>query len=273
MENTVLMAIFTMSGLSLFFSIFLGFADKFLRVEENPLIAKVNELLPGANCGGCGFAGCYDFATKVVEGKVEPSACSVNDSDNVKEIGALLGKEVQSGPKLVARIMCKGGKAEAVRKQTEYHGPKTCLAMHVLSGGDKLCFYGCLGGGDCVNVCPFQAMFMNSNGLPVVIDELCTGCGICVQNCPRNIIELHPIDRKVFVFCKNQDDPRTSAQVCKVACTGCSVCARKLDGAVKIENNLAFLNYEALEKLETVELSEICKTGALSKLKGNGNFN
>lgn len=274
MENQVLMSILTMGGLGLFFSIFLAIANQKLKVEENPLIGKINELLPGANCGGCGYAGCYDFATKVVEGKVSPSKCTVNEPENTKEIGKLLGVEVETSKKMVARVLCAGGNAEANRKMTEYYGPMSCAAMHILSGGEKLCFFGCLGGGDCVQACPFGGIFMNKNGLPVVIEELCTGCGMCAKACPRNVIEIHPIDRQIFVFCKNQDDPKTSTLVCKVACNGCGVCARKLDGAIKIEEHLARINYEALEKLETVPV-EICKSGALRKIQSrtNGNFN
>ncbi|MCX7908780.1 MAG: RnfABCDGE type electron transport complex subunit B [Ignavibacteria bacterium] len=270
MESQLVLSILTMGGLGLFFSIFLAIANEKLRVEENPLISKINELLPGANCGGCGFAGCYDFATKVVEGKVKPTKCPVNDPENTNEIGKLLGIEVETTTKMVARVLCKGGNAEAVKKDTEYLGPRTCLAMHYLSGGEKLCFYGCLGGGDCVLACPFGGIVMNNNGLPVVIEELCTGCGMCVQACPRNVIELYPVDVDVLVLCKNLDDPKTSSQVCKVACNGCGVCARKLDGAVTILDNLARINIEKIKNLETVPV-EICKTGALTKIKAKGN--
>lgn len=270
MENSVLMAILTMGGLGFFFSVFLAIANQKLRVEENPLIAKVNELLPGANCGGCGFAGCYDFATKVVEGITSPSKCPVNDPDNAIEIGKLIGIEVDRSTKLVARVLCAGGNYQANRKMVEYYGPMSCSAMHVLSGGEKLCFYGCLGGGDCVQACLFGGIFMNENGLPIIAEDLCTGCGLCANACPRNVIELHPVERKIFVLCKNHDDPKTSTQVCKVACNGCGICARKLDGAVTIVDHLAVINYEALQQNDSFPV-EICKSGALVKIGDNGN--
>lgn len=272
MENTLLLAILTMGGLSLFFAIFLAIADKKLRVEENPLIGKINEFLPGANCGGCGFAGCYAFATSVVEGKASPTGCPVNDSDNNVEIGKLMGMEVDSSTKMVARVLCSGGNAEANFKMTEYYGPMSCATMDILSGGEKLCFYGCLGGGDCVVACPFNAIFMNENAIPVVIDELCTGCGLCAKACPRDVIEIHPIDRDTFIFCKNHDDPKTSTQVCKVACSGCGSCARKSDGAIIVSDYLGKIDYGVLERVGKAPI-EFCKTGALKQIKQNGNFN
>jgi len=272
MEDTLTIAILTMGGLSLFFAAFLAIADKKLRVDENPLIGKIVDLLPGANCGGCGFAGCYDYATKVVEGKASPTGCPVNTSENNIEIGKLMGIEVDTKVKMVARVLCNGGNAEANYKMTEYYGPMSCATMDILSGGEKLCFYGCLGAGDCVSACPFNAIFINPNGLPVVIDELCTGCGLCAKACPRDVIEIHPIDRNIFIFCKNHDDPKTSTQVCKVACTGCGTCARKSQGAIQVENYLGKIDYAIMDQVGRAPI-ELCRTGALKQITNNGNAN
>ncbi len=261
----IIIAIATMGGLGFIFAGGLAFADKKLRVEENPLINTVNELLPNANCGACGFAGCYDFAVKVVEGKAVPSGCPVSGNETSIHISDALGIEAGNSVKMIPVILCRGGSSEAVNKIAEYNGPLSCKAMAIVSGGDKLCYYGCSGGGDCSSVCPFGAMLMNGNGLPEVMEKLCTGCGICVKACPRNIIEMHPVDRNVFVFCKNQDDPKRSKEVCSVACIGCGICARKSDGGVEMINNLGIIKYE---KFDESKISfEKCSTGAIRKIR------
>ncbi len=264
MDFTMIIALATMGGLGLIFAGALAVADKKLRVEENPLIGKVNEVLPGANCGGCGCAGCYDFAVRLVEGKASVTGCPVGGEDVAVQIAEILGIEAGAAVKMLPRILCHGGNSEAVRKMTDYYGPLSCSAMALVSGGNKLCFYGCLGGGDCVEACPFGAMVMNENGLPEVIEDLCTGCGMCVKACPRDIIEMHPADREVFVFCKNHDDPKTAKSVCTVACLGCGICSRKSDGGVEMVDYLGVINYDKLDP-EKIPF-EKCTTGAIKKL-------
>ena len=265
MDFTFIIAIATMGGLGLIFAGGLAFADKKLRVEENPLIGQINEILPGANCGGCGNAGCYDFAVKLVEGKASVTGCPVGGEDTAQLIAEMMGVEAGSSVKMLPRILCRGGNSEAVKKNVEYYGPLSCSAMSIVAGGDKLCYYGCLGGGDCVTACPFNAMIINENGLPEVIEELCTGCGNCAKVCPRNVIEMHPADRNVFVFCKNHDDPKKSKEVCTVSCLGCGICARKSDGGVEMDNFLGVVHYDKLD--ESKIPFDKCTTGAISKIK------
>lgn len=266
MEATFLIAIATMGGLGFIFAGGLAIADKKLRVFEDPKIAQINDVLPGANCGGCGYAGCYDFAVNVVEGKASVTGCPVGDNDTAKEIADIMGVEAGESVKMLPRILCRGGHQEAVQKMVDYYGPLSCSAMDIVSGGDKLCYYGCLGGGDCVKACPFDAMVMNDNGLPEVIEELCTGCGNCVKACPRDVIEMHPADREVFVFCKNHDDPKKSKDVCKVACLGCGICARKSDGGIEMVDNLGVIHYDKLDP-EKIPFDK-CRTGAIGYLDG-----
>jgi Na+-translocating ferredoxin:NAD+ oxidoreductase subunit B len=144
----------------------LAIADKKLRVEENPLIGQINDALPGANCGACGKAGCYDFAVNVVDGSVSPNGCPVGGQDVANDIAALLGIEAGTAVKIVARVLCRGGNIEAARKMVEYRGPQSCSTMDLVSGGAKMCQYGCMGGGDCVDACTFNAIYLNNNGLP-----------------------------------------------------------------------------------------------------------
>ena len=265
MDISILIAVVTMGGLAFIFAGGLAFADKKLRVEENPLIGKVNEALPGANCGACGKAGCYDFAVNLVEGKAEATGCPVGGNETAQELAKILGVDAGESVKLYPRILCKGGISEAANKMTHYYGPLSCSAMDIVSGGDKLCFYGCLGGGDCVEACPFDALFMNENGIPELIEENCTGCTMCVKACPRDIIEMHPADRNVFVFCKNHDNPKQSKNVCSVACMGCSICARPSEGGIEMDNDLAVINYDQVD-FDKVPM-EKCRTGALGTLR------
>ena len=268
MDISLIIAIATMGGLAFIFAGGLAFADKKLRVEENPLIAKVNDALPGANCGACGKAGCYDFATNLVEGKAEVNGCPVGGNETARLLAEIMGVEANDTIKYYPRILCKGGISEAATKMTGYYGPLSCTSMDMVSGGDKLCFYGCLGGGDCVEACPFDALFMNDDGIPELIEANCTGCTMCVQACPRDIIEMHPADRNVFVFCKNHDNPKQSKNVCSVSCMGCGICARPSEGGIVMENDLAVINYDKLD--ESKIPFDKCRTGALGHLHDNG---
>ncbi|MBL1215368.1 MAG: RnfABCDGE type electron transport complex subunit B [Ignavibacteriae bacterium] len=265
MDYTLIIAIATMGGLGFLFAGGLALADRKLRVEENPLIAKVNDALPGANCGACGKAGCYDFAVNIVEGNAAVNGCPVGGDETAQLVADIMGVEAGSAIKMYPRVLCRGGNSEAVSKLTEYYGPLSCAAMDIVSGGNKMCFDGCLGGGDCVEACPFGAMIMNENGIPEVIEELCTSCTMCVQACPRDVIEMHPEDRNVFVFCKNHDDPKKAKDVCSVACLGCGICARKSDGGVEMHDNLGVINYDKLD--QNLIPFDKCRTGAIGHLR------
>ncbi len=265
MEFSLLIAIATMGGLGFLFAGALAIADKKLSVEEDPTIGKINDILPGVNCGACGRAGCYDFAMNVVSGDAAVNGCPVGGQETANDIGRIMGVEAGTATKIVARVLCKGGSIEAAKRMIEYRGPQSCATMDLISGGSKMCQYGCMGGGDCVEACTFNAMYLNDNDLPVVIDDLCTGCGMCVKACPRDIIELHPIDREVFVFCKNHDDPKTAKEVCDVACFGCGICARKSDGGIIMENGLAVIQYDDFDP-EKIPFDK-CKTGAICYLR------
>jgi len=266
MDASVAPALLTMGGLGLFFAGALALADRKLRVAEDPRVGRVQEALPGANCGACGLAGCADFAVKVVEGGAEVTGCPVGGPETAREIARMLGVEAGESVRLVARVLCRGGRAEALEKAA-YAGPAACSARALVGGAEKACLHGCLGGGDCVEACRFDALVMDANGLPQVIDELCTGCGACARACPRDVIELHPEDRGIFVFCRSHDDPKTAKKVCAVACVGCGICAKKGEG-VSLERHLAVIDYERLDP-ETIPFDK-CRTGAIGRLPGRG---
>ncbi|MEN8192271.1 MAG: RnfABCDGE type electron transport complex subunit B [Bacteroidota bacterium] len=264
MSDTLFIALTTMGGLGFIFASALAIAYKKLQVEENPMIAEINDILPNANCGACGKAGCYDFAVNVVDQKVDVNACPVGGEEVANSIADILGVESSSAVKIVPRILCRGGDAEAKKKPTNYSGPLSCSVMEIVAGGDKLCDYGCLGGGDCVTACPFGVMIMTDNNLPEVIEELCTGCGLCAKACPKNIIEMHPSDRNVFVFCKSNDDPKKASAVCSVSCRACAICAKNTDGGVVMNNFLAEINYKLFD--ESKIPFEKCRTEAIDYL-------
>jgi electron transport complex protein RnfB len=241
--TAILISIASMGGLGAIFSIGLSIANKKLQVEEDPRIALVQEQLPNANCGGCGLPGCAKFAECVVTGQVTPSQCPVCSAEAVITIAQIMGVEANVAERKIARVFCQGGNFETAKKGI-YSGIPTCVAATFAGGGEKLCSYGCIGFGDCVKVCPFDAMYMNDNGLPVVIDARCTGCGNCVEACPRQLIELHPESHKLFVLCKNQDSPKESRKVCTRACVACGICVRIAgESNMMMKNNLAIIDY------------------------------
>ncbi len=260
--NTLLLSIGAMGGLGALFSTGLSIADKKLRVEEDPRIGKILDELPGANCGGCGYPGCGNFADNIVTGKVQISGCPVSSDYAIEAIAGIMGVEANKGERMIARVFCQGGIAETAIK-ADYVGIQSCIAVNLLGGGEKLCENGCLGFGDCIKACPFDAMYMSANGLPVVIEEKCTGCGNCVEACRRSVIELHPTSHSLFILCKNQDKPKDARKACTKACIGCGICVRAVeDNQIYIENNLAYINYESYGKVSELPTDK-CPTGCM----------
>ncbi len=219
-------AIITLTTIGAVFGLILSVAKKKLHVEKDPRIEQIIEALPGANCGACGLPGCSGYATKIVDEDMEITLCPVGGADLVSALAEIMGVEAEGGGvPLKARVHCHGGNAESIKK-FEYEGPHNCSASENLMGGDRVCSYGCLGRGECVDVCPFDAMYMNKNGLPEVILDKCTGCGKCVQACPRDIISLIPENFDVYVMCKNEERGALMKKGCSVGCTGCKLCEK-----------------------------------------------
>jgi len=220
-----MIAAFAMGGIALFFALFLLFAYKQFAVEEDPRIAQIEEILPGANCGACGYAGCRQYAEAIIKENAPINKCAPGGEEVIKKIAKITGQAVTEFTPMVARVLCKGGKGIA-EDRAVYRGFMSCAVADALVKGDKTCIWGCLGLGDCVRACPFDAMYMGEDGLPVVIEDKCTGCGECAKACPRNIIEIVPKTQKVFVFCKNEDKAINVRKYCKVGCIGCGICVR-----------------------------------------------
>jgi len=260
-----LIPIITMGALGFLFALGLVFAYRKLAVEIDPLIEKIAESMPQANCGACGYAGCQALAEAIAAGKAAPDSCPVGGADTVEKISAILGVKAGEVVKKVARLHCRGTK-DAAPRRSEYLGLKTCYASHLM-GGDKLCTYGCLGLADCVRSCVFNAMYMGEDGLPVIIEENCTACGKCVDACPRNLLELHPLSRNILVYCRSEDRGPVARKACKNACIACGICSRACPEAIVIENNLAVItDYNKIPPEKIPEI-EKCPTLAIGRLK------
>ena len=231
-------------GLALALGFGIGYANIKFKVEEDPRLEKILEVLPGANCGACGFPGCGNFATSLLSGKAKPESCPIGGFEVVAAIGAILGVTVEQTARKVAYIRCEGGKNNSTY-QYQYLGMDNCsAAMQLAGGGAKACSYGCLGGGSCMHVCDFDAVVMK-NGIAVIDEEKCVACEKCVSACPKNIVEIVPYDIKVRVACKSLDNGKTVRANCTVGCIGCKLCEKNCTyDAVHVTNLLADIDYE-----------------------------
>ncbi len=255
-------AILFLAGLSVVLAVILAIAHSRLKVFEDPRIENVEEMLPGANCGACGLPGCRAFAEKVVKGEVMPSECPVGGPETANFVANYLGIEAGSAIRKVARLRCAGGK-DVAKQAALYSGYESCRAAAAVTGGPKACVYGCLGLGDCVDVCDFNALFMGPTSIPIVDSDNCTACGDCVEICPKDLYELTPINQHLFVQCKSVLEGDEMLEDCKVACTGCARCAADApEGLITMKNNLPEINRELIDK-ETAIATYRCPTGAI----------
>lgn len=256
-----------MTGIGLLFAVILTVAYRFLKVEEDPRIEETEDLLPGSNCGACGEPGCHAFAEKLVAGRAQPSRCTVASTDAIDAVAELLDVDPGQQEKRVARLHCAGGRGQAYQI-AEYRGFDSCVAASVVSGGGKGCPWGCLGLGDCEGVCTFDAITMNSNGLPTVDIEKCTACGDCVDICPRDLFELVPLNQHLFVQCKAPLAGAMATSVCVAACDACERCvADAAPGLIRMQDNLPLVDYRAGGPARP-EATFRCPTGAIQWLDG-----
>lgn len=247
MNEVVLYAVISLGAIGTVAAVILFFVAQRFRVIEDPKIDIVADLLPGANCGGCGFAGCRNFAEGLVKaGSMDGMSCPPGGNDVMKKIAEVLGLTVEEQDPVIAVVRCNGSRTHAPAK-VKYEGASTCFFSHNLYAGESGCPFGCLGQGDCVVSCQFDAMYMDEEtGLPVVITEKCVACGACVKACPRAIIELRPRgkkDRRIYVNCINQEKGGPARKNCAVACIGCGKCVKVCPhDAITMENNLAYIH-------------------------------
>lgn len=246
--NVILLAVISLGGIGLVSAIILYVASKKFAVYEDPRIAKVAEVLPQANCGGCGYPGCNGFAEACVKaGSLEGKLCPVGGQPVMEKVAGILGLSADGATPKVAVVRCNGTCASRPRI-TKYDGVRSCAIMSSTYGGETGCSFGCLGGGDCVAACQFGAIKVNpETGIAEVDEDKCTACGACVKACPKGIIELRnkgKNNRRVYVACMNKEKGAVTRKACAVGCIGCGKCVKTCPfEAITLENNLAYIDY------------------------------
>ncbi len=254
MTELLIYSALSLGGVAAGFAVVLYIISQRFKVEEDPRIGEVTELLPGINCGACGYPGCSGLAEALVdaadEGDISHLTCPPGGADTMKQVGRYFGLEVGSKHKTLAVLRC-GGSFAAAPAKNEYQGPETCAIAHSLYVGVNGCPHSCLRLADCEVACPFDAIEMNDEtGLPEVIPELCTSCGACVKACPRDLFEIRPrgkgkAERRVWINCRNKQPGGIARKNCSVACIGCGKCVRvcnEIVQAISMEDNLAYID-------------------------------
>ncbi|MCK4272098.1 RnfABCDGE type electron transport complex subunit B [bacterium] len=247
MQSSTLLPLIILGGLGLLFSVGLAYASKKFAVQENPRLSQILDVLAGVNCGACGYPGCRAFAEAVVKGETAIDGCTPGGAESTSQIARIMRTETESAEyiSMVAVVRCRGGRKEA-GELFRYQGLQDCDAAQLVAGGSKACPYGCLGLGTCVQACFFEALSMGDNGLPVVDDKRCTGCGLCVSACPRKIIQLIPRSAQIYLACVSQDKGKAVKTVCSVGCIGCGLCFKPKvspSGTITMDGNLPTIDY------------------------------
>ncbi len=261
----IFIAIAVVVAVGLVAACILSYASKVFYVPVDERVAALSKALPGANCGGCGFAGCDDYANALVEDEsLAVTKCPVGGADVAAQLGEILGKSAEAGEKKVAVVMCNGTK-DAVKTLYEYKDIKTCSAAKSVFGGMNACPFGCMGLGDCVVACDFDAIRV-INGVAMVNKEKCVACGACEKACPNGLIRISPESNKVIVKCHNTEKGGVARKECDNACIGCMKCVKvcKFD-SIKVEDNLAYIDPETCKNCGLC--AKECPTGAIHNTK------
>lgn len=241
MNLLIALAVFVALGFLL--GVLLAVASRVFAVKTDERIPRVLDCLPGANCGGCGYAGCAAMAEAIVKGDAKPGGCPVSDGEAKNKIASIMGVEASGSVRMRAQVLCSGTK-DLAKKKFLYEGVADCIAATKLGGGDKLCPNGCIGLGTCAAVCPFEAIEIH-NGVAVVNYHKCQACGLCADACPKHLIELIPFDSRVWVGCKSVDKGAVTRQYCDVGCISCKKCEKTCQhGAITVTDFVAKIDYE-----------------------------
>ncbi len=266
MTQIIIYAIIAMTVAGVVLSLVLYLVAQKFKVVEDPRIDEISEILPGANCGGCGFAGCRALAEAIVKsGNLDGKRCPVGGDAVMQKVGAVMGIEAALSEPVVAVVRCNGGKCNTQQKVV-YDGVRDCASANQNFASEGGCPFGCLGLGTCESVCNFDAIHINEQtGLPEVNQDKCVGCGACVKACPRKVIELRKKglkDRRVFVCCINKEKGAVAKKNCDVACIGCGKCEKECPfGAITIENNLSYIDFNKCKLCR--KCVAVCPTGAI----------
>ena len=276
----ILIPILTLGVLGFLFGIGLAIASKKFTVETDPRLDKIIGLLPGSNCGACGGAGCFGFAEAVLSGKMKIDKCRISSDAAKEEIAKILGRKLEKDLKKIAVLHCNG--SNKVKDKFVYKGSKDCVAANSVLGGQKECVWGCLGFGDCERVCPFGAIKMSNEGLPVVDKDKCKACNKCVLVCPKSLFTLVPITHPVYpvrnfdptkttgisngvyIACSSHDLGKDVIAVCSVGCIACRKCEQVCPvDAIHVIDNLAVIDYDKCTSCG--KCVEVCPTKCIRK--------
>jgi H+/Na+-translocating ferredoxin:NAD+ oxidoreductase subunit B len=259
--SPLVVAVIVLSGIGLSMAVLLAIGRKIFPSNLDERHEKLMDILPGANCGGCGYPGCSGYAQALLNDNVAVTFCPPGGSGLAQEVGALLGVEVGEILPMKAIVACAGD-SEYAPERAQYHGVATCSAAHTIAGGPKKCVFGCLGLGDCVTACTFGAISISKKGLAIVNLDLCNGCGQCVAACPRDIIHIAPAQEQVHVLCTSPLKMKQIKAACSVGCTGCKICVKQSNGRIVMDGALAKVDYESSKEFpEHACLS--CPQGAI----------
>jgi Na+-translocating ferredoxin:NAD+ oxidoreductase RNF subunit RnfB len=255
-------SIIIVAGTGLILGVLIALAAKFFSIEQDPKISELSAILPGVNCGACGFAGCADFAKALVEERATPDMCPVS-SPSVRFLAAKALDAAYIEPvKKIAVVFCGGNNLHA-KTSARYNGVSDCRSANLIAGGGKVCGYGCLGLGACARACPFGAIEIIA-GLAVIHPELCVACGKCIKTCPRTLIKLVPASVHVHVFCSSSDKPADKRKYCDVSCIACRKCVKAAgENQMTADGFLVKTNYENPPPNDLVEKAA-CPTKSLS---------
>ena len=260
MLNDILIALGVVACISLILGILLALFIKFFGIEEDKTAKNIRAVLPGINCGACGFKGCDDYAAALAQGIAKPNLCVPGAEDTANDIGKLLGIEVEPPKDVVAFVHCNGV-CDATVKKAVYEGISSCKAASMIYGGPDACRYGCLGCGDCAAACTSNAICIK-DGIARVDTRLCVGCGLCVNVCPKKIISMGPQETQAVVYCSNKDKGADARKACKNACIACKKCEKACpNGAITVIDNCAVIDYTKCTGCK--ECVSGCPTGCL----------
>lgn len=258
----ILIPILALGGLGLLFGLGLSVASNVFAVEVDPKIEAIDEALPGANCGACGYAGCGALAEAIAKGEAPVDACPVGGATSSEKISEIMGTSGSGATeKQVARVICKGTECNA-KDKFKYEGVTDCRAAAMVDGGDKSCSYGCLGYGTCVQACPFDAIDL-VDGIADINPDKCASCGKCFEVCPKSVIAWVPYNQKIVVDCNSNEVGKGVKLKCDVGCIGCKICVKACPfDAMEFEDGLAYINYEKCTNCGIC--AQKCPTGAIT---------